>query len=65
MLTGTEVKSLRPGRASLVDGFATIDDGEVCLRNVHIPEYDAGQLDQPRAPAHPQAAAAPRRRSSG
>jgi SsrA-binding protein len=42
MLTGTEVKSLRLGRASLVDGFATIDDGEVFLRNVHIPEYDQG-----------------------
>jgi SsrA-binding protein len=41
-LTGTEVKSLRLGRASLVDGFATIDDGEVWLRNVHIPEYDQG-----------------------
>ena len=42
MLTGTEVKSLRLGRASLVDGFATIDDGEVFLRNVHIAEYDQG-----------------------
>jgi SsrA-binding protein len=42
VLTGTEVKSLRKGRASLVDGFATIDDGEVFLRNVHIPEYDQG-----------------------
>jgi SsrA-binding protein len=41
-LTGTEVKSLRLGRASLVDGFATIDDGEVWLRNVHIPEYEQG-----------------------
>ncbi len=41
-LTGTEVKSLRAGRASLVDGFATIDDGEVFLRNVHIPEYTQG-----------------------
>ncbi|MCU1658721.1 MAG: SsrA-binding protein [Pseudonocardiales bacterium] len=40
VLTGTEVKSLRLGRASLVDGFATIDDGQVYLRNVHIPEYD-------------------------
>jgi SsrA-binding protein len=37
MLTGTEVKSLRAGRASLLDGFATIDDGEVFLHNVHIP----------------------------
>ncbi|MDT4922352.1 MAG: SsrA-binding protein [Pseudonocardiales bacterium] len=42
MLTGTEVKSLRLGRASLVDGFATIDDGEVFLRNVHIPVYEQG-----------------------
>ena len=41
-LTGTEVKSLRLGRASLVDGFATIDDGEIFLRNVHIPEYLEG-----------------------
>lgn len=42
VLTGTEVKSLRAGRASLVDGFATIDDGEVWLRGIHIPEYDMG-----------------------
>jgi len=42
MLTGTEVKSLRLGRASLLDGFATIDDGEIFLHNVHIPEYEQG-----------------------
>ena len=42
MLTGTEVKSLREGRASLVDGFATIDGGEVFLHGVHIPEYTQG-----------------------
>jgi SsrA-binding protein len=42
VLKGTEVKSLRLGRASLVDGFATIDDGEIYLRNVHIPEYEQG-----------------------
>lgn len=42
VLTGTEVKSLRAGRASLTDGFATIDDGEAWLRGVHIPEYDLG-----------------------
>jgi SsrA-binding protein len=41
-LTGTEVKSLRAGRASLTDAFATIDDGEVYLRNAHIAEYDQG-----------------------
>jgi SsrA-binding protein len=42
VLTGTEVKSLRAGRASLVDGFATIRDGEVWLQGVHIPEYAQG-----------------------
>lgn len=42
VLTGTEVKSLRQGKASLADAFATIDDGEVWLRNVHIPEYTQG-----------------------
>jgi SsrA-binding protein len=41
-LVGTEVKSLREGRASLVDAFATVDDGEVFLRNLHIPEYVQG-----------------------
>ena len=39
-LMGTEVKSLRLGRASLVDAFATVDDGEVWLRNLHIPPYE-------------------------
>ncbi|MGH3519224.1 MAG: SsrA-binding protein SmpB [Haloechinothrix sp.] len=42
VLVGTEVKSLRAGKASLADAFATVDDGEVWLRNVHIPEYDQG-----------------------
>ncbi|UQX89512.1 SsrA-binding protein SmpB [Jatrophihabitans telluris] len=42
VLKGTEVKSLRLGRASLVDGFATIDGGEVFLHGVHIPEYEQG-----------------------
>jgi SsrA-binding protein len=42
VLTGTEVKSLRAGRASLVDGFAQVDGGEVWLEGVHIPEYAEG-----------------------
>jgi SsrA-binding protein len=42
VLTGTEVKSLRAGRASLVDGFAQITDGEAWLHGVHIPEYTEG-----------------------
>ncbi|MFC4036356.1 SsrA-binding protein SmpB [Streptomyces polygonati] len=42
VLTGTEVKSLRMGRASLVDGFGQLDGGEAWLHNVHIPEYTQG-----------------------
>ena len=42
MLTGTEVKSLRAGRASLIDGFAMMNHGELWLSNVHIPEYTEG-----------------------
>ena len=42
VLTGTEVKSLRDGAASLADAFATVDDGEIWLRNLHIPEYHHG-----------------------
>ena len=42
VLMGTEVKSLRAGRASLVDGFVEIDDHEAWLHGVHIPEYTQG-----------------------
>ena len=42
VLTGTEVKALRAGRASLVDGFAEIDGGEAWLIGVHIAEYSQG-----------------------
>ena len=42
VLQGTEIKSLRDGKASLVEAYATIDDGEVFLRNLHIPEYSMG-----------------------
>jgi SsrA-binding protein len=42
VLTGTEVKSLRAGRASLVDGFASVNGNEVWLEGVHIPEYTQG-----------------------
>ena len=44
VLTGTEVKSLRAGRASLVDGFAQIKNGEVWLHNVHIAPYSNGNI---------------------
>jgi len=42
VLQGTEVKSLRQGRASLVDGFVDIERGEAWLHGVHIPEYTQG-----------------------
>jgi SsrA-binding protein len=42
VLVGTEVKSLRMGRASLVDGFVDIEDHEAWLHGVHIPEYTQG-----------------------
>jgi len=52
VLTGTEVKSLRAGRASLVDGYAVVKDGEMWLHNVHIPEYTEGTWNnhEPRRP---------------
>ena len=52
VLTGTEVKSLRAGRASLTDGFAQITDGEMWLHGVHIPEYTQGTWTnhEPRRP---------------
>jgi len=39
VLTGTEVKSLREGKAQLKDGYASVDGGELWLHNVHIPPY--------------------------
>ena len=41
-LQGTEVKSLRAGRASLVDGFAIFYNDELWLEGIHIPEYTQG-----------------------
>jgi SsrA-binding protein len=38
-LQGSEVKSLRDGRAQIADAYATVEDGEVWLRGVHIPPY--------------------------
>ena len=44
-LVGTEVKSLRDGKAQLKDGYATVNDGEVWLHNVHIPPYAPASRD--------------------
>jgi SsrA-binding protein len=45
VLMGTEVKSLRDGKAQLKDGFASIKDGEMWLHNVHIPPYPPASRD--------------------
>ncbi len=52
VLTGTEVKSLRAGRASLTDSYARVKDGEMWLEGVHIPEYTQGTWTnhEPRRP---------------
>lgn len=42
VLTGTEVKSLRAGRASLAEAFAQVSGGELWLHGLHIPEYAQG-----------------------
>ena len=46
-LTGTEVKSLREGRASLADGYVAVEGGEAWLWNVHVPPYAAGSWNNP------------------
>lgn len=42
VLTGTEVKSLRAGRANLQDSYARVENGELFLYNMHISPYDQG-----------------------
>jgi SsrA-binding protein len=42
VLSGTEVKSLRQGKANLTDAYATVRDGEVFLLNLHISPYEQG-----------------------
>lgn len=45
VLVGTEVKALREGKANLVDGYATIKNGEVWLLSIHIAEYKQGNIN--------------------
>jgi SsrA-binding protein len=51
-LTGSEVKSLREGKTQIGDAYAVIEDGEVWLRNAHIPPYApaAGSNHDPERP---------------
>ncbi|HYC82838.1 MAG TPA: SsrA-binding protein SmpB [Solirubrobacterales bacterium] len=53
VLTGSEVKALRGGKAQMTDAYAVVDRGEVWLRNLHIPPYefttaDAHEATRPR-----------------
>ena len=45
VLTGTEIKSIRAGKASLVDTFCFINNGEVWVKNMYIAEYDYGSYN--------------------
>jgi SsrA-binding protein len=47
VLTGTEVKSLRQGKASLGEAYATVEDGEVFVLQMHIPPYEQGNRFNP------------------
>jgi SsrA-binding protein len=52
VLSGTEVKSLRSGKASLAESYATVENGEAFVRQLHIPPYEQGNrwnLDPVRA----------------
>ncbi len=42
VLTGTEVKSIRAGRANIKDSYAAIDNGELLLYNMHVSPYEQG-----------------------
>ncbi|ANK79504.1 MAG: SsrA-binding protein [Rhizobiales bacterium NRL2] len=52
VLTGTEVKSLRAGRANIAESYASPERGELWLINAHIPEYKQGNRNnhEPRRP---------------
>jgi SsrA-binding protein len=49
VLTGTEVKSIRDGRANVKDGYAKVVDGEVFLYNAHISPYEPGHRENVEA----------------
>lgn len=42
VLTGTEIKSIRLGKANITDGFCVIENGEIKVRNVEIAQYEKG-----------------------
>jgi len=50
VLTGTEIKSLRAGRANLGDSFSTIRNGEAFVHNMHISHFEQGNRSNPSDP---------------
>lgn len=51
ILTGTEVKSIKTGKANLSDAYCTFDNGELWIRNMHISEYESGSSNHdPKRP---------------
>ena len=50
VLTGTEIKSLRTGRANINDAFATIRNGEIFIHNLHISPFEQGNIHNPVDP---------------
>lgn len=44
VLTGTEVKSIRQGKLNLKDSYASVDNGEIYLNNMHISPYEQGNI---------------------
>ena len=50
VLTGTEIKSLRTGRANINDAFATIRNGEIFIHNLHISPFEQGNIHNPTDP---------------
>ena len=45
ILTGTEVKSIRQGKANLSDSYCIVENGEVWAKNIHISEYEQGSYN--------------------
>ena len=54
VLTGTEIKSIRAGKASLVDTFCFIHNGEVWVKNMYVTEYSYGSYNNPCGTARPE-----------
>jgi SsrA-binding protein len=50
VLTGTEIKSLRAGKANINDAFATIRNGEAFIHNMHISPFEQGNIHNPKDP---------------